>query len=398
MKSLYIECKMGIAGDMLTAALIHLFDDVDKKVDELNKIGIPHVDYVLEDSIKNGIKGKHMRVMIHGHEEGDSTAHHDHDSESHHHHHHHRDLQEIDQIIEGLSLDRDVKEDVKDVYKKLAEAESKVHGVAVSEIHFHEVGNLDAIADITAVCYLIHCLAVDKILVSPINVGSGTVKSAHGVLPVPAPATAVLLAGIPYYESSTIKSELCTPTGAALVKHFASECGVQPVMRVSRIGYGMGKKEFEQVNCVRAILGETEEEKDQVHELSCNIDDMTPEEIGFATERLFEVGALDVFTTAIGMKKNRPGIMLTCLCRSTERDEVVAEIFKNTTTIGIRETVSNRYVLAREIKKIDTQYGEIRVKRSYGYGVDRAKPEYDDLVEIAKKTGKSLLEIKKDVK
>jgi hypothetical protein len=168
-------------------------------------------------------------------------------------------------------------------------------------------------------------------------------------------------------------------------------------MKISKIGYGMGKKEFEQVNCVRTILGETEEDKDQVLELSCNIDDMTPEEIGFAMDRFFEVGALDVFTTAIGMKKNRPGILLTCMCRSQDRDKVVAEIFKNTTTIGIRESVCNRYVLAREIKKNDTPYGEIRIKRSYGYGVDRVKPEYDDLVQAAKKSGKSLLEIKKDI-
>lgn len=395
MKSLYIECKMGIAGDMLTAALIDLFDDASEKVNELNRLGIPHVDYVLEDSNKAGIKGRHMRVMVHGHEEGESLDSHEHDFGEHSHHH--RLLSEIEQIIEGLAIGEDVKNDIKEVYKLLAEAESKVHGIAVSEIHFHEVGNLDAIADITAACYLIHCLAVDKIIVSPINVGSGTVKAAHGVLPVPAPATAVLLAGIPYYESETIKSELCTPTGAALVKYFATDNGVQPVMRVSKIGYGMGKKDFEQVNCVRVILGEIEEDKEQVYELSCNIDDMTPEEIGFATEKLLEVGALDVFTTAIGMKKNRPGILLTCMCRKEERDEVVRELFKNTTTIGIRETVCNRYVLAREIKKNDTQYGEIRIKRSYGYGVDRVKPEYDDLVELARKSGKSLLEIKKDI-
>ncbi|SDA73973.1 hypothetical protein SAMN02910275_02504 [Butyrivibrio sp. INlla18] len=395
MKSLYIECKMGIAGDMLTAALIDLYDDASKMVNELNKLGIPHVDYVLEDSNKAGIKGKHMRVMVHGQEEGELLDDHKHDSKAHSHHHRH--LSDIEQIIEGLSIDRDVKKDIKEVYKLLAEAESKVHGVAVPEIHFHEVGNLDAIADITAACYLIHCLSVDRIIVSPINVGSGTVKAAHGILPVPTPATAVLLAGIPYYESETIKTELCTPTGAALVKYFATDSGVQPVMKVSKIGYGMGKKEFEQVNCVRTILGETEEDKDQVLELSCNIDDMTPEEIGFAMDRFFEVGALDVFTTAIGMKKNRPGILLTCMCRSQDRDKVVAEIFKNTTTIGIRESVCNRYVLAREVKKNDTPYGEIRVKRSYGYGVDRVKPEYDDLVQAAKKSGKSLLEIKKDI-
>ena len=258
------------------------------------------------------------------------------------------------------------------------------------------MGNLDAIADITAFCYLMHHLDPDKVVVSPINVGGGTVKTAHGILPVPAPATALLLNGIPSYQSS-IESELCTPTGAALIKYFAFEYSNQPVMTADKIGYGMGKKDFPQANCLRAVLGNTKEDTEQIVELACNVDDMTPEEIGFAIETLFDAGAVEVYTTAIGMKKGRPGTIITCMCRTEERDKMVSLFFKHTTTIGIREYICNRYVLSREIKKIDTPYGEVRVKRSYGHDISREKLEYDDISGIARRTGKSIIELKKEL-
>ena len=283
------------------------------------------------------------------------------------------------------------------MYQLLAEAESEVHGVNVSDIHFHEVGKLDAIADIAAVCYMMHEIDPDKVIVSPINVGNGQVRTSHGILPVPAPATANLLRGIPSYSSDRISGELCTPTGAALVKYFAFDFGAQPVMAVDRIGYGMGKKDFPQANCVRAIVGEANDEADVVVELSCNVDDMTPEEIGFATEMLFEAGALEVYTISIAMKKNRPGFLLTCMCREDKKETVVKTIFKHTTTIGIRENVSNRYVLTRQIEKIQTPYGEVRIKNSSGYDVQRRKFEYDDLAGISRRTGKSVIELKKEL-
>ncbi len=409
MKTLYIECKMGVAGDMLTAALVDLFENQQEVVNKLNTMNVPNVEYILEEDEKCGIHGKHMKVLVQGHEEdvehlhshNDDGQHHEkhhHDEhEEHVHSHEHHSLYEIEDIIENLTVGKDVKSDIREVYQLLAEAEGNVHGKPVSQIHFHEVGNMDAIADISAVCYLLHELDTDKVIISPINVGSGTVRCAHGILPVPAPATAYLLNGIPSYESITIQSELCTPTGAALVKYFAFEFSPQPVMEVHKIGYGMGKKDFPQANCVRAILGETVDEVEQIIELACNIDDMTSEEIGFATDSLLKAGALDVYTIAIGMKKNRPGILLTCMCKLDQRDQMLKEIFKNTTTLGIRESLSNRYVLTREMSKLNTPYGEVRVKKSYGYDVCRTKLEYEDIAGISRRTGKSILDLKAEL-
>nr|WP_297764539.1 nickel pincer cofactor biosynthesis protein LarC [uncultured Butyrivibrio sp.] len=393
MKTLYIECKMGVAGDMLGAALLDLLDQRDETLKELNAIGIKGVEFRLIDTEKCGIKSKHLRVLIDGQEELPEEGLDEHE----HHHHVHRTLYDIEDIIESMNVSKDIKSDVREIYELLAEAESQAHGVPVDKIHFHEVGNVDAIADITASCYLIHKLEPEKIVVSPINVGGGMVKTAHGVLPVPAPATASLLKGIPCYESEFIRSELCTPTGAALIKYFADEFKPQPLMAVEKIGYGAGNKDFAQANVVRAVWGETTDESDNVIEFACNIDDMTAEEIGFATEMLFEAGALEVYTIAADMKKNRPGTLLYCVCRLDKREQIVQTIFKHTTTLGIRENICNRYVLSREIQKIDTPYGEVRKKVSSGYNVSRSKLEYDDLAGIAKRTGKSILDLKKEL-
>jgi uncharacterized protein (TIGR00299 family) protein len=235
--------------------------------------------------------------------------------------------------------------------------------------------------------------AMKKIIASPIHVGSSHVHCAHGILPVPAPATAYLLQNIPMY-GGTVEGELCTPTGAALLKYFVSEFGNMPVIKTDSIGYGFGKKEFSRLSCVRAFLGDTEDQTEQIIELKCNLDDMTGERIGLALERLFEAGALDVFTTPIGMKKNRPAILLTCLCRPQQRDTMLHEIFKHTTTIGVRETLCNRYVLDRTETVQHTQYGDVRVKQIRGYGVERSKPEFDDLARLTQKHGVAIDKIK----
>ena len=410
MRTIYFDCKMGVAGDMMAAALLGLVRDEENAISELNNIGIPGIEYKLEKTTKCGIAGNHLSVFVNGDEEiaydghDDEDAHdhysHDHEDSEHGHHDHahvHHSLYDIEDIIENLNTSKEVKSDIREVYELLAEAESKVHGVAVDQIHFHEVGNMDAIADITAVCYLMHVLEPDNVIVSPINVGSGTVKCAHGILPVPAPATALLLTDIPSYESTRIESELCTPTGAALVKYFADRFEKQPVMAVKSISYGMGKKDFPQANALRAMLGITEEDNESVVELSCNIDDMTPEEVGFATERLIKAGALEVYTVSADMKKNRPGLVLYCICKQEDRDEILSLMFANTTTLGIRENICNRYTLSRAIEKVQTPYGEIRIKRATGFNVSRSKFEYDDLAGIADCTGKSLLELKKEL-
>lgn len=430
MRTIYLDCSMGAAGDMLTGALLELLPDPDAFIEKLNALQIPGVLFQREKAIKCGITGTHVSVRVHGLEEhsDDYFHHHTHNHmnsvHDHHHHeapsvphhaddeqqihvhvhdhlhdhdhphepnhlHHHHSMKDIETIIAGLSVGEKVKADILAVYNLIAQAESAVHGRPVAEVHFHEVGAMDAIADVTAVSLLMHELAPEQVIVSPIHVGSGHVRCAHGIVPVPAPATAKLLEGIPMY-SGEIAGELCTPTGAALLKHFATSFGAMPLMVTQAIGYGMGTKEFPVANCVRAFLAETGNGQDEVCELKCNVDDMTGEELGFAMEQLFEAGAVEVFTVPITMKKSRPGILLHVLCPEKNREQVVKAIFQYTTTIGIRESRSHRYVLDRRIEPVQTPYGEVRIKHSEGYGVERYKYEYEDVARIARENQMSL--------
>lgn len=395
MKTLYIECNMGAAGDMLGAALLELLPDPEAVLKELNGLGLPGVVIEREPSEKCGIRGTHLRVKVHGEEEHEQMhhhhEHHDHEHEHHHEHHHHSSLHDIYHIVEKLPVSQKVRKDVMAVYQRIAEAESHVHGVPVTEIHFHEVGTMDAVADIVTVCLLLERLAPEQIVVSPVHVGSGQVRCAHGLLPVPAPATARLLQDVPIY-SGNIRGELCTPTGAALLTHFADRFGNMPVMKTLAIGYGMGTKDFPAANCLRVLFGETEDQTDTVTELACNLDDMTPEAIGFAMEQLLEQGALDVFTAPIGMKKNRPGVLLTVLCKQEDVSAMTALLFRHTTTLGIRENTCRRYTLTRHMETAETPQGPVRQKVSTGYGVTRKKYEYEDLAQIARKLNCSLAE------
>ena len=395
MKTLYIDCAMGAAGDMLTAALLALLPDPETFVARLNALGLPGVVFRRETVTRGGIAGSHVRVTVHGAEEGEHHHHdHDHEHEHHHHHHHsHSGLTEIGALIAALPVSDKVRGDVAAVYERIARAESAVHGVPVDQVHFHELGALDAVADVTAVCLLMEQLAPARVVISPVHVGSGQLHCAHGILPVPAPATAELLRGVPVYGGS-IRGELCTPTGAALLKYFADEFGALPPMRTEAVGYGMGTKEFQEApNCLRAMLGRTEEDSGEtVTELACNLDDMSAEAIGFAMERLLEAGALDVYTLPIGMKKNRPGTMLCALCRETEREAVVQALFRHTTTLGVRETPHRRYTLARREETVETPFGPVGKKISAGWGISREKYEYEDLARIARAQDISLAE------
>lgn len=407
MKTLYIECKMGIAGDMLMGALYELLDE-DKRtefLDKINHAGIPGVEVKAQESIKCSIKGTHMEVKVFGEEEGHDHGHGHHHHDDHHHddhNHDHHGIHDIEEIIKGLKLSSAVKEKALNVYRRIADAEAAVHGEKPEHIHFHEVGSLDAVTDITGCCLLMEMLRADEIMFSPINTGSGTVHCAHGILPVPAPATAMLLKGIPAY-SGEIESELCTPTGAALAGVFADGFGRMPVISITGTGYGMGSKDFEQANCVRAILGETEEGGSeastkgdgQVIELAANIDDMTGEDLGFAVEMLLEGGALDVYTQPIYMKKSRPAVKLCVIAAPEEAERMVQLIFRYTTTLGIRQYSCQRYELERHFDKRHTSFGEITVKVSGGYGVVKEKYEYDELAEIAQREGISSAEVRK---
>ena len=385
MRTLYLDCGMGAAGDMLTAALLELLPEPESFVAELNGLGIPGVAFSAEKCQKCGISGTHMAVKVHGREEGEA------------HPHTHGSLHDIRAVVQALPIPTMVKLDILSVYEEIAQAESHVHGVPVNQIHFHEVGSLDAVADVTAVCLLLHRLAPEQILASPVHVGSGTVTCAHGILPVPAPATAYLLRGIPMYGGE-ISGELCTPTGAALLRHFVTDFGKMPPMRVESIGYGMGKKDFPRANCIRALLGQTEETGDEIAELRCNLDDMTGEDIGFAMEALLAGGALDVFTTPIGMKKSRPGVLLTVLCRPAEQEKMAKLLFRHTTTLGVRVGLCSRFTLRRSEEVPQTPYGPVRRKISRGYGVCREKPEYEDLAAIARVQGKSLAQVREMLK
>ena len=404
MKTLYIECKMGIAGDMLMGALYELLDE-DKRtefLDKINHAGIPGVEVKAQESIKCGIKGTHMEVKVFGEEEGHDHGHGHHHHDDHYHDHH--GIHDIEEIIKGLNLSQKVKEKALIVYRQIAEAEATVHGEKPEHIHFHEVGSLDAVTDVTGCCLLMEMLGAEKVIFSPINTGSGTVHCAHGILPVPAPATARLLKGIPAY-SGQIESELCTPTGAALAGVLADEFGKMPVMSILQIGYGMGNKDFEQANCVRAMLGEAEEGGSeastkgdgQVIELAANIDDMTGEDLGFAVEMLLEGGALDVYTQPIYMKKSRPAVKLCVIAAPEEAERMAKLIFRYTTTLGIRQYSCQRYELERHFDKRHTSFGEITVKVSGGYGVVKEKYEYDELAEIARREGISPAEVRKRI-
>ena len=415
MQTLYLECGMGAAGDMLTAALLELLPDRSIFIDKMNALGLPGVSVAAERIAKQGIMGTQMHILIDGQEEesADDSAHHahehhhphehehahEHEHEHHHDHehdrghaHHHASMQDITDMIGGLELSDAVKQKALAVYQLIAEAESHAHGCDVSEIHFHEVGTKDAVADIVGVCLLMEMLAPERVIVSPVHVGSGHVRCAHGILPVPAPATAYILRGVPICTGG-IRGELCTPTGAALLKAFADEFAPMPVMRISQTGYGFGKKEFRRLNCVRAFLGEIDAPRERVAEIVCNLDDMTGEEIAFAQELLLQNGALDVFTTPVLMKKGRPAVMLTCLCRPEQRETMTALIFRHTSTLGVRIHFCERDTLKRYTEQTETEYGAVRIKCAEGFGVKREKPEYDDLARIAAEQSLSVREV-----
>mgnify|MGYP000971015477 FL=1 len=402
MKTLYIECNMGAAGDMLMAALLELLPDPDAFIDKMNSLGIPGVRLEKKTSVKCGITGTHVSVYVGDSEEESydiSPGHvhglsHNQDIHSHtHHEHYHADFEEIQRLLYSLPVPDKVKEDAIAVYSLIGSAEAEVHGKPVENIHFHEVGTMDAVADVVGVCMLIDILSPRKIIVSPVHTGSGQVRCAHGILPVPAPATAYILRGEPTYGGE-IQGELCTPTGAALLRHFADEFGSRPVMVTDTIGYGMGNKDFSIANCVRIFSGKTNQKNADIVEIDCNLDDITGEQLGFALEALLEKGALDVYIVPIQMKKNRPGYKLVCLCRPDDEERMVQLILQHTTTLGVRCSDRRRHTMKRHIETMETEYGTVHIKKAEGFGAEKSKLEYEDLAEIACKNGISLAEVK----
>lgn len=407
---------MGAAGDMLAGALVSLLSKEEQEsfIKMINNIGVDGVKVSLSDDAKCGIVGKHFKVEIdgveeHSHDVHEHEHHHEHEQEHGHHHehgdghndndnhgHHHHGTDPFPKELETVAEKLDCPNDIQKVYELLAEAEAKVHGKDVSEIHFHEVGMKDALIDIASVVYLMNKLKVDKVVVSPVNVGFGKVKCAHGILPVPAPATAELVKGIPTY-AGRFEGELLTPTGAALLKYYADEFSYQPLMNVIKCGYGTGNKNFESANVVKAVLGEVTDEliSENIIELNCNVDDMSAEDMAYATKALIENGAKDAFVTPVIMKKGRSGMLLTVLCSAIDKERFVSLIFKHTSTIGIRVKETERIILNRHEETVHTKLGDVRVKYSEGYGVKREKPEFEDLRKLAEENNISVAEARK---
>ncbi len=421
MKTLYLECRMGAAGDMLLGALLHLLPDPAPFVAEMNAWPLPGVRVDAQSAESCGICGLRTTVCVNEQEEHsvdlNNAIHHAHNAKlldvplhdgqsphghgqpvraGHTHAHHGAHPADIDRLIDKLPLSARARTDTRAVYALLAEAEAKVHGCAVADVHFSEVGRMDAIADIAGVCALMERLAPERVVASPVAVGGGQVHTHHGVLPVPAPATAELLRGIPT-SGGPVQAELCTPTGAALLRHFTHNFGPQPAMTVQAVGYGLGSKEFAAANCVRAFLGHLEGgegESEEVVELACNLDDMPGEELAFAQELLLEAGALDAYIVPIQMKKGRPGQMLCCLCRLEDEVSLTTLLLRHTSTFGVRSRRWSRTVLGRNIATRDTPFGPLRVKTGEGYGVSKRKYEYDDLARTARKAGLSIAELR----
>lgn len=382
MRALYLDCRMGAAGDMLTAALLGLMPDANVALERLNRLGLPGVVTSARKVERSGLAGMLVDVEVGGELEGAHEHHHEHGDAHHEHgtaHHHHATMSEIDARIDALGASDGVKEHVRAVYRLIADAEAEAHGRPVSEVHFHEVGAMDAICDIASVSLLVEMLGCVRIAASVPEVGGGFVNCAHGVLPVPAPATVNILRGVPF-SSGAADCELLTPTGAALLRHFATEFGPMPTMSVDRVGVGCGHRDVAgRANVVRAFLGDTgDAANDGIVELKANIDDMTGEDLAFACERLREAGAKDVSLIPAIMKKGRPGHVLLVLAAESQADALAAAVLRETSTFGVRRLDCRRYALER---RIECGADGIRVKYGEGYGVSKSKPEFADRAE-----------------
>ena len=385
MRVLYLDCSSGVSGDMVAAALYGVVDDKESFRKEVSDLGIPGVEVSFGKVSKCGIQCDSVSVSVVGEEEHQGPS---------GHHHCHRSMEDVLSLIEGMHVSAKVKKRLREVYSALAAAESEAHGVPVSEIHFHEVGAKDAIADIALSCLLLERIGADSVVASPVRLGYGTVRCAHGVLSVPAPATEALVRGIPCYVGDE-EGEFCTPTGAALLRTLVDDFSRMPVMTIVSSGRGAGKAERRTPNYLRAFVGETPSGSDEVCEIECNIDDMTSEDLAFAVEKLMECGALDAFVIPATMKKGRPGHILVCTCHRKDFDGMVSTIFANTSTAGVRAAVKERLVLDRRFEEREVEGREVRIKIYEGFGVRREKPEFEDLKRISEETGVPVADLRR---
>ncbi|GAU78146.1 hypothetical protein F3D3_2778 [Fusibacter sp. 3D3] len=442
MKTLYLDCFAGISGDMFMGAMVDLGVDFEMLKSELSKLGLDHeFDIEMRRDSKLGIFGtkvdvidhnhlshshedhndahehshehkhahEHLHEHVHSHEADHShghahqghnghthEAHHDHKHAHTHDHDQLRNFGEIKKIIQKSSLSERVKGDSLKIFELIAKAEAKIHGKAVDEVHFHEVGAIDSIVDVIGAAICMALLEIDTVLASPIEVGDGFVKCAHGKMPVPAPATAEILIGAP--TLSKVKGyEMTTPTGAAIISAFVTDFPENKRMKAQKIGYGMGTRNLEIPNCLRAIIVEDQKNQSQWI-IETNIDDMSSEQLVFAEERLFAVGALDVYKTAIIMKKGRPAIKMTILAKTEDIEALQKILFTETTSIGLRKYSVDKVMLDRAYQQVETQYGSVTIKTALLEGkIVNQKPEYEECKRLALENQVTLSEIYKTV-
>jgi len=402
MKVLYYDCFCGISGDMNLGALIDLGVDKEYIIKELSKLKLDSEYKIkIEKTTKKGISGTKVDVNL--------SHHHHHHNDDHHHHGQqgsHRNLTDIEKIINDSNLSERVKTISLNMFMKVAEAEAKVHGKSLYEVHFHEVGATDSIIDFVGAAVCLDYLKVDRIMASSVQVGGGFVKCAHGIIPVPAPATVEILLGIPV-KSGLVPFETTTPTGAAILAANVEVFTDKIDFSVEKVGYGIGHRELEIPNVLRVYLGSIEKDEDKSEDggereeqyiLETNIDDMNPEIFSYIEEKLFERGALDVFKTAIYMKKSRSAIKLSVLVKAKQENDVLDVIFRETTVLGIRKFKVEKIMLRRDFIQIKTMYGDVTVKNAYYQGkLVKYKPEYEDCKKIAKEKNIPIAKVYREV-
>lgn len=412
MKVLYFDCFSGAAGDMVLGALIDAGVPLAEVRRALGSLALTPETVWTERVVRAGVSATKFCVKgddaprdhAHDHKGGHShdapahprTAEPSHHETLHHHTHGHRSLREIETLIDGSALSKAGKTRAKELFGRLAEAEAAIHDMPIEQVHLHEVGALDSIVDIVGSVFALESLGIDRFIASPLNVGSGMLRSAHGLYPVPAPATTRLLTGAPIY-SGPQQAELVTPTGALLVTGYATSYGTVPAMRLERTGYGAGTRDFHDTpNVLRVMIGEADSTapSHSVVVIEAEIDDMSPQIFGMLMDRLLADGALDVFYTPIQMKKNRPGTLLTAVAPPPARERLTSTIFRETTTIGVRYREMTRECLDRESVTVTTPFGAVRFKLAKRNGeVLNASPEFDDCLRLATESGRPLKEV-----
>ncbi len=376
MRIAYLDCASGISGDMMLGALLDAGVDLTTVQAGIDSLGLPSCRLEVVETKKCGFRALQLTV-------------------AHEPEHKHRHLHHIDAMIDGSTLSENQKQLAKKIFLRLAEAEAKVHGTTIQKVHFHEVGAVDSIADIVGSAIAWDLLGVDHIVCSPIPTGTGFVEIAHGRCAIPAPATGELLRGVPL-AASTVAGELTTPTGAAIVAALVDEFGPVPAMSIEKIGYGAGQKDFEHPNLLRLLVGETAAIKSQfasdtITLLETNLDDTTGETIGHCATLLWQAGALDVATTALAMKKNRPGVLLQVQCHASDAEKLATIIFRETTALGLRRSTLDRWILPRHSVSVVTPYGEITgIVAQLPNGSEKFSPEYEACVQAAEKHKVSL--------